>query len=321
MKRFRNILLVVDPALQDEDVLQRALVLAENNQARLTVVSVIESIPDDVGLDRYGLEPGKLQEARIEARLQHLAGLLGPVSEKIELSTKVLVGTPFLEIIRDVLRFERDLVIKATEGDGGLVSRLFGSADMHLLRKCPCPVWLMTRNVSGPYKRILAAVDFDAPGDRGQKDTLNRQILEMATSLALSEFCELHVVHVWRAFGESEFRSGFARMPDARLKAYLDEVRQKHQRLMDGLMDDLAGWIGQEAFDYAGAQVHLLKGKPEDDIPRLADELRVDLIVMGTVARAGIPGFIMGNTAETILNRLHCSVLAVKPAGFVTPIR
>ena len=45
------------------------------------------------------------------------------------------------------------------------------------------------------------------------------------------------------------------------------------------------------------------------------------LIIMGTVGRTGIPGFIMGNTAETILNRIDCSVLAIKPDGFVTPVR
>ncbi len=43
-------------------------------------------------------------------------------------------------------------------------------------------------------------------------------------------------------------------------------------------------------------------------------------VVMGAVARTGIPGFIMGNTAETILNQIGCSVLAVKPPGFVTPV-
>ena len=85
-------------------------------------------------------------------------------------------------------------------------------------------------------------------------------------------------------------------------------------------MDDLATWVGKDALDYVKPQMHLLKGNAKDEIPRLAGELQVDLIVMGTLARAGIPGFIMGNTAETILNRIDCSVLAVKPEGFVTPV-
>jgi len=41
---------------------------------------------------------------------------------------------------------------------------------------------------------------------------------------------------------------------------------------------------------------------------------------MGTVGRTGIQGFFIGNTAEEILNQVECSVLAVKPPGFQTPV-
>ena len=194
MKRFKNILLVVDPELKDDAVLERAVALAENNQARLTVISVIEGVPTDSGIDRYGVEPDKLQSAMIEARLQQLESLIEPAREQVGVSTKVLTGTPFLDIVR------------------------------------------------------------------------------------------------------------------------------KHLQWLNGLRDDLATWVGKDALDYVKPQMHLLKGNAKDEIPRLAGELQVDLIVMGTLARAGIPGFIMGNTAETILNRIDCSVLAVKPDGFVTPV-
>jgi nucleotide-binding universal stress UspA family protein len=50
------------------------------------------------------------------------------------------------------------------------------------------------------------------------------------------------------------------------------------------------------------------------------DKIEADIVVMGAVARSGISGFFMGNTAEIILNRIDCSVLAVKPPGFVTPV-
>jgi nucleotide-binding universal stress UspA family protein len=64
----------------------------------------------------------------------------------------------------------------------------------------------------------------------------------------------------------------------------------------------------------------LIKGSARKEVPVLSRQLEADLIVMGTVARTGIPGFIMGNTAEAILNQIDCSVLAVKPPGFVTPV-
>jgi hypothetical protein len=55
-------------------------------------------------------------------------------------------------------------------------------------------------------------------------------------------------------------------------------------------------------------------------IPRHARQSGVDLVVMGTVARRGLAGLITGNTAERLLHGLSCSLLAIKPEGFVTPV-
>jgi nucleotide-binding universal stress UspA family protein len=53
----------------------------------------------------------------------------------------------------------------------------------------------------------------------------------------------------------------------------------------------------------------------------LAAKLEVGLIVMGTVSRTGVAGLLIGNTAGKILRQVDCSVLTVKPDGFVTPVR
>jgi universal stress protein E len=66
--------------------------------------------------------------------------------------------------------------------------------------------------------------------------------------------------------------------------------------------------------------MHLLKGEPEEVISEVAENLDVELVVMGTVSRSGLAGFLIGNTAERILQSLDCSVLAVKPQGFVSPV-
>lgn len=230
------------------------------------------------------------------------------------------MGTAFLEIIRDVLHNDRDLVMKAAEEGGGLTARLFGSTDMHLLRNCPCPVWLMRSVKPGHLRKILAAVDLDPPGGKAAEDTLNRQILEMAISLALSEFAELHIVHVWHAYGESYLRHGFVRQPKVDVEAYVEDMRLRHQRWLAEVVDGFVHNVGEETVGYLKPQLHMVQGFPEKVIPALAKEDAMDLIIMGTVARTGIPGFLMGNTAETILNRIECSVLAIKPAGFVTPV-
>ena len=68
------------------------------------------------------------------------------------------------------------------------------------------------------------------------------------------------------------------------------------------------------------AQVHIVKESPDIAILNHIDTHKVDLLVMGTIARTGIPGVIVGNTAERLLPQIPCSVLAVKPADFKSPI-
>jgi nucleotide-binding universal stress UspA family protein len=80
------------------------------------------------------------------------------------------------------------------------------------------------------------------------------------------------------------------------------------------------GTQGRDAVQFLNPRKHLVKGPARLEIPVLAESLAVDLVVMGTVARTGVAGLFIGNTAEAILEQMECSVLAVKPEGFVTPV-
>jgi nucleotide-binding universal stress UspA family protein len=65
----------------------------------------------------------------------------------------------------------------------------------------------------------------------------------------------------------------------------------------------------------------LRRGKPDNVIPEFVVSEGIDVLVMGTLARAGISGVLIGNTAERVLRKLPCSVLTLKPDGFVSPVR
>jgi len=78
--------------------------------------------------------------------------------------------------------------------------------------------------------------------------------------------------------------------------------------------------MGKEDATLPNFQLHLIKDRAQNAIPVKARELNVDLIIMGTVARTGIPGYFIGNTSESILNQVQCSVLTMKPPGFVSPV-
>lgn len=326
MKRFKDILCIVEPENKCKLALERAVTLAENNQANLTVITVAS--PVNIGINMPEGEPVpiksvQLQEAAVNSHEQELETIVEPYRQRMKIETRVLTGTPFLEIIREVLRNAHDLVVKCPDTPDWL-DRLFSSDDKHLLRKCPCPVWMVRAQTGESFDRILAAVDVDdnyQPKDLKTRQALNEMVIELASSLALAEFAELHIAHAWEATGEEFMRHGaFMQRPEQEIDAYVDQVRQHHAQLLDTLIAQVSAKLGKDTTDFIKPQLHMTKGAARKVIPELAEELQVDCIVMGTVARTGVPGFIMGNTAETILEQLGCSVLAVKPAGFVTPV-
>lgn len=323
MRRFNKILCVIEWGDASQTALERAVALAENNQADLTVVDVIPRVTAGVGMPDGGPISRDLQSALVSEHEARIVSLVEPYRQRLDIQDKVLLGTSFLEVIREVLRNGDDLVIKCPESLDWL-DRLFGGDDMHLLRKCPCPVWLVKPETKASYQRILAAVDVDDNyplEELSTRQALNILIMEMAGAMAVSEFSELYVVHAWEVMGESAMRRGaFMSQPEDEVNAYVEQVRQHHARRLDELMHETRAKLGSDAMDYLKPKLHLLKGSARKEIPALAKRLQVDCVVMGTVARTGVRGFIMGNTAETILEQIDCSVLAIKPPGFVTPV-
>ncbi len=318
MKHFQNILYVSQASVEQGSALARAVSLAENNQADLTVIDVIPQLSAGIGLPPGGPISADLQ-ARAEAeRRQALEALVAPYRGRLTIRLDVLAGQTFLETIRAVIRNAHDLVVKPAENPDFL-ERLFGSDDMHLLRKCPCPVWLMKPAEKANYQRIVAAVDFEPDVPEPPEQGPNAEILELASSLAISDFAELHLVHAWDAPAEMLLRS-WSDNPDEAVSHYVEAERSRHRMGMDAIQRRLRERIGWEAYEYLSPSYHLVEGAAKRVIPQTAERVGADLVVMGTLGRTGVTGFFIGNTAEAILEQLRCSVLAVKPPGFVSPV-
>ena len=319
MKRFSNILLIADEGTDYSAALKRAVTLARNNQALLTICAVVDAVPDDMQMAITAVTPAELQDIAATEKRAWLDELVkSGAANGVSIETKVLIGKPFLEVIRQVLRDKHDLIIKCTEAVGGLRNMVFGSTDMHLMRKCPCPVWIIKPTEHHNFNRILAAVDQDP--EEPVKDVLNRQILEMSTSLALAESSELHIVHAWDLLGEDFFRSRRSGISESEVDTTVAKEASERKRWLENLVRSYSTKADIDAVDYVDPHLHVVKGGAKHVVAAKAHELAVDLVVMGTVARTGIDGFLMGNTAESILAQLDCSVLTAKPPGFISPV-
>jgi len=319
MKRFSNILLVVDERTDYSAALKRGATLARNNQAHLTVCAIVNTVPSEVRIGAIRITPRQVLDVATARKREWLDDTVNSVAtDGVSIDKKVLIGRPFIEIIRQVLRNDHDLIIKCADADSALREILFSSTDKHLMRKCPCPVWIIKPTERQKYLRILAAIDQDP--EQPARDTLNRQILEMSTSMALAEYSEAHIVHAWEVFGESLLTSHNWNFSEAEYEAMLEEEAIGRRRWLKNIVKKYRTSTDTDEPEVLDIHFHVVQGPAQFVVSDLARELAVDLVVMGTVARTGIDGFFMGNTAESILGQLDCSVLTIKPPGFASPV-
>jgi nucleotide-binding universal stress UspA family protein len=312
MKRFKQILYYTDAGEGSRAALERATELALRNRGRLTVLGVVQ-LPSDLRLLAPALPAAGLWDLATQELRERLEQFVEPVRQKeLRLDIEVPIGTPFIEIIRHVLGHGNDLLMTDPGGgQGGPKGLFFGSTALHLMRKCPCPVWVIKPGTHRRFERILAAVNPD-PCDEDHPG-VSRQIMQLASSLARLEGSELRVVHAWDHPGEELLR-GPARLPAADVDQIVRDTGATHESWLNEL---LAG----HPLSSIRHTVHLLRGEPAEVIVELAAAENSDLIIMGTIGRTGIPGLFIGNTAETVLRQVDCSVLIVKPEGFDTPVR
>lgn len=314
MTRFKKILFVYIGKDGETEALKQAFYLAKHNKARLAIIAVAEGLPEKSADYFEALTGAALAETIRDEKLTEIKGAIKSLERytKINAGVRVLTGTPHIEIIREVLKNKHDLVIKAAEGKTGAKELLFGSVDISLMRKCPCPVWMVKPSKSKKYSRILAAVDPDLSDKEGNE--LNDVIMELAVSVSKLEKSVLHIIHAWSLYGEKSLSGARFRKSEREIRKLLLEAKRSHKERLDELLN-------KSRLGKLKHKVNLLKGDPAELIPKYVRRQKIDLIVMGTLCRTGLPGFIIGNTAESVLSRVNCSVLTVKPAGFVSPVK
>jgi nucleotide-binding universal stress UspA family protein len=312
VQRFGRILYVTGEQPSPDPAFRRACRLARGNRAELTLLAVRPSP------QRFAVAPGSwgagwtptlatLRREAGEKTRRLLDELAGEAAEAgVEARTRFREGRLFQEVIRAVLREGHDLVVKSATGDRSRLRWFFGSDDHHLMRKCPAPVWLLDPDRAAGYRGVLAAVDVASQDER----SLNVKILELASSLAELEGAELHVVHAWSLHEERYLRAHESEISHTGLRGLLRAEKEERSQRLEAMVDEVA----------PSAKVHLRKGDAARIVSLVARETLADVLVMGTLGRSGVPGFLIGNTAESVLARVRCGVLTVKPDGFETPV-
>jgi nucleotide-binding universal stress UspA family protein len=307
MKRFQNILVSIDVRQAAYPALDWGTQLAVANGARLTLMDVAPEFSWPV---RMALpDHAHMRDLLLQEKRDLLEAIAAPLRERgLAVTTQTASGKTSLELIREALRGRHDLVVRVAKGAQSRREGFFGNTTLRLFRHCPCPVWAVRPDSQPRFGRILAAVD-PAPQDEAHAD-LNKTIMELARSVAEREGGRLDVLHVWSLFGESALAGHLSK----------DEFREVEQAARAQASRAFERFLADYGMALNVENVHLIKGEPNRAIVDFVNSDGIDLLVLGTIARSGPAGLIMGNTAEMVLSRIQCAVLAVKPEGFVSSV-
>ncbi|WP_440682555.1 universal stress protein [Cysteiniphilum halobium] len=291
MQRFKQIALILQLDQNNNQAIEYATSITKTNHANLTVICAHRSKLSDLNQ-------------------QHISNTLEQ-QLLVKYDIAFLIGHPVIEITTYCHINKIDLAILAADNARGMKRFFFGSLCMSLIRKAPCPIWV-TRPIQGNhYKRILICVDPCA--EDSNKQTLNTKLIEIGTSFAQYETAECHIVCAWNLPEESTLTSPFIRTPEHVINELKMNKKMEVATAYQALQQKFAVRL-------ANCQTHLIYGEPVKAISQFTVEHKIDLVIMGTLARSGTYGFVMGNTAEAIINQLECSIMAIKPDGFASPL-
>ena len=299
----KRILVLLDGIAEGRPALQRAVRLSRRTGATVSALRVIEPPRSQFfsgeawqRQERLFSELQAEAEGDVEAMLDEIG------DDDVEISSQVLSGRPHEEAIRAVLRDGCDLVVVGAEpGDASLDREA-----QHLLRKCPCPVWV-ERMGGEPVRKLMVAVDLEP--EEQEIPALSAKLVELALQIAEAESASVHLAHAWTLYREES-----TRLLAGEAAAWLSrEAGARHQLRLHALLREL------ELVD-RDLEIHLENGRPEKVIPQLIDRHRIDLLVLGSVTRGSIPGLLIGSTAERLVHRLSCTLLAAKPDDFETSV-
>jgi universal stress protein E len=308
MTPIRRILFAVrDPALPGQPGIAKAIRIAKSFGASLELFHALSS---PVFLSLQPLTGESIDTLRIKAVDQSRKRLARFVAvarkQKVDLEYSVSWDYPPHEaIVRRATAVGADLIIAECHKGGRTRPWLFHLTDWELLRISPVPVLLLKNGKA--YRRPLTLASVDPAHAHAKPSRLDALILAAAAELSKGLRGTLHMLH-------ANYPSIVGLGPPVShtwSTLSFEELKEQERQAFEAF---------RASVGIPRTRAHLVEGNPSREIPRAAEKLGADIVVMGALSRSGLERVFIGNTAERILGSLSCDVLVVKPEKPSQPI-
>jgi len=223
----------------------------------------------------------------------YVADVFKDYEQKDIIRTQVVVTSDIAKWVVDYCQDKQfDLVLKA----GHRSETLFHTpCDWELIRQLQIPVLIASQQHWRQKHAVLAALDPDAKDDAHRE--LNDSILKWTKKWAATFDCKIHIVYslpVSKILRELDIID---------VKQYAREHREEGEEKLAALLKN---------YDLPDVEMHVTAGAPERTIPHCANELKAELVIMGSTGRTGLKGKLLGNVAEKTMHNLRTDSLVIE---------
>ena len=292
MRSIKRILVILPP-VPDNMALQRAQQLALKLHAELDLLVIDSDFDQREFLDQ---QLTHLQHLGIRAEGEQAEVDSAQASETI-LETARLLGS--------------DLLIKQPVRDSSswLNKHLTLPDDWHLARESKVPLLLVQGHQAWTAGNVLAAMDVEHHDQPHL--SLQGNVMDYAAELCALFDARLNVVSAYKPVSQSQAGHVVVNPFSAEAPAQTDAFQPQHHADAQHCLEQCR-WFKEE-YALAKNRMHIVEGPARVQIPIVAGKLNASLVVLGTVARHGLFGALVGNTVESVLDQLHCDVLILQP--------
>ena len=306
----QRIILVSDGTVASTAAEQTALNLAKKHSASVSIVDTIRPrSPVAKWLTSKYDDHFEEFVAEKQERLEKIADRFKPAGIAVE--AEVLIGKSSESIARKVLVDKADLVVRYLKGAKSQQHHSrFGTTAINLMRICPCPLLLVgDEPVSDP--KILACVDAKHPFAE------NKVILDAATTLAsknqnlLAVYCWAYSHHLSEHYADKLHPD----LPEGQTATNL--FREEEEKYYAEIYNK---FVAQHDLSSFPGGLHLENGEPAKVIPEMCRQEGIDVVVMSSATLNHPLRRMLGSTVESVIEKLSCALLVVKPVGFKSPV-
>ncbi len=279
-----HILAATDFSTRSQRAVRRAGLLARTSGAALTLVHVVD---DDQPPDLVALEKREAERI-LDEQIAAMAELRG-----LRPRALIVEGDPFDGILRAAASVRVDLIVMGSHRKQLLRDIMVGTTIERVIRTGSFPVLMVNREVDQPYRTALAAIDLSEPSVNAMRT---------GTALGFPVDDRLTLAHAFLPLGKGQmFYAGLS--PDT-IDGYVAEERLR-------AVTELTAFLEANGLGGSKRSMRIEEGAPSEVISMAVEQLKPDVLIMGTHARSGITKALLGSVAEEILRSLD--ILVVPP--------